>query len=400
MGNIFKLSEDWGELSEQGKIVPFGIGRIGRRVIPTLINEFDIPFLIDNGGHEKKVYGLDVLRIEDAIDRLKKENLKIVVTTVRHSYEDISTKLTALGFEEYSNYCMFERFAQEWNLRWKSRCVLSKIDTVITSRCSLKCVNCNMFISHTTEPCDMNLDNLKRNFDIFFDSVDYVYEYTLLGGEPFIHKNLAEIISYMGSNYGKRIGRINLISNGTIVPDDNVIQTMVTYSVTVHISDYTHSVPYGKKLKEVTARLSQAGIEYYVIPNNTWKDIVYPRDTYTAADPRKHMLLCGHSTHSVDNGKLYWCDPAFAAECFMGFPSREDDFLDLVKNKKQNSKFEASLNIISYLLGDVNERGYMSICQKCAGVGQDNVSVIQAGLQKETVADCNRSRGGSFDDIR
>ena len=157
---------------------------------------------------------------------------------------------------------------------------------------------------------------------------------------------------------------------------------MRKYYVTVHISDYTGSVPYENKLKEVTDRFSQAGIEYYVIPNNTWKDIMYPKDTYTAADPKRHMLLCGHSTHSVDNGRLYWCDPAFAAECFTGFPSREDDFLDLVENKKKTTKFEASVHILKYLLGDVNERGYMSNCEKCAGVGRDNDRLVPAGLQK------------------
>lgn len=382
MEKIFKLSEDWGNLPDQGMLVPFGVGRIGRRVIPTLMKEFYIPFLIDNGKHEEKIYDLEVFGVDEAVNRLKAEGLKIVVTTVRYSYEDISRKLTELGFEEYRDYCIFERFAQEWNLRWKNRCVLSKIDTVITSRCSLKCINCNMFIGHAAESRDIELDSLKRNFDIFFDSVDYVYEYTLLGGEPFIHKNLTEIISYIGETYGERIGRINLISNGTIVPNDEVIQTMLKYHVTVHISDYTCSVPYEKKLKEVTDRFSQAGIEYYVIPNNTWKDIVYPKDTYTAADPKRHMLLCGHSTHSVDNGRLYWCDPAFAAECFTGFPSREDDFLDLAENKNKHTKFEASVHILKYLLGDVNERGYMSICEKCAGVGRDNDRIVQAGLQK------------------
>lgn len=383
MENIFKLSEDWGKLPKQGKIVPFGTGRIGRRVIPTLMKEFDIPFLIDNGKRENELYGLDVLSAEEAVSRIKRDGLKIVVTTVRYSYADISEKLSALGFEEYRDYCIFEQFAQEWNLRWKNRCVLSKIDTVITSRCSLKCVHCNMFISHVAEPCDMSLESLKRNFAIFFDSVDYVYEYTLLGGEPFVHKELAEIISCMGAVYGERIGRINLISNGTVVPGDKVIQTMKEYGVIVHISDYTGLLHYDERLKEVTEVLSKAGIEYYVIPNNTWKDVVYPQNTYAAADPKAHMLLCGHSTHSVDNGKLYWCDPAFAAECFTGFLSREDDYLDLDKNRKSNTKFDASVNILKYLSGDVNERGYMSICEKCAGVGRDNDRIVPAGLQKK-----------------
>ena len=134
-------------------------------------------------------------------------------------------------------------------------------------------------------------------------------------------------------------------------------------------------------LERLQKKFLESEIEYYVIPNNTWKDVIYPRDGYKTDNPRQHMLLCGHSTHSVADGKLYWCDPAFAAECFMGFASKEDDFLDMVLNKRNNSKYEATLNIMRYLLGDVNGRGYMSICEKCAGVGNDNNTIVPAGEQ-------------------
>lgn len=240
-----------------------------------------------------------------------------------------------------------------------------------------------MFISHAPVQCDIELCRLKNNFDIFFESVDYVYEYTLLGGEPFLHKDIADIISYLGSQYGEKIGRINLISNGTIVPDDEVIDVLKDFHVTVHISDYTNAVDYTSKLERLKDKLLYNGIEYYVIPNNIWKDVVYPRGGFHTDDPRKHMLLCGHSTHSVADGKLYWCDPAFAAECFVGFASQQDDYLDMTANKKNHTKYEASLNIMKYLLGDVNARGYMSICEKCAGVGSDNSIIVSAGRQVE-----------------
>jgi len=379
--NIFKLSDDWGGLIEKNTIIPFGAGRIGRRVIPALMEEFDIPFLIDNGFHGERVCGLDVLTLNQAVSYLKERHLKVIVTTVFYSYKKIKKEMETLGFIENKDFCILERFAEEWNLRWKSRCVLSKIDTVITSRCTLKCKNCNMFIGHIPVQHDIDLDRLKINFDIFFESVDYVYEYTLLGGEPFLHKNIAEIISYLGNKYGEKIGQINLISNGTIIPDDEVIAVLRNFHVTVHISDYTNSVNYKEKLEKVQKKFFENGIEYYVIPNNTWKDVIYPREGYQTDNPRHHMLLCGHSTHSVADGRLYWCDPAFAAEYFMGFASKEDDSFDMAANKRKYSKYEATLNIMKYLLGDVNKRGYMSICEKCAGVGEDNNNIVPAGVQ-------------------
>lgn len=379
--NIFKLSEDWGKLIEHGKIIPFGVGRIGRRVIPSLMKEFDIPFLIDNGCQEKKVFGLDVLNLTQALDYLREHQCKVIVTTVFYSYEKIKNEMENFGFIENQDFCILERFSEEWNLRWRGKCVLSKIDTVITSRCSLRCKNCNMFVCHAPEQKDIDIDRLKNNFDIFFDSVDYVYEYTLLGGEPFLHRNIAEIITYLGEKYDDRIGQINLISNGMIMPNNDLLEIMKKYQVTVHISDYTCTVNYKDVLEKVVDCMKKNGIEHYVIPNNVWKDVVFPNEGYITNCPKEHMRLCGHSTHSVGDGKLYWCDPAFAAECFLGFKGEEDDSLDLIKNKRCYSKYDATVNIMKYLLGDVNERGYMSICKKCAGVGSDNNRIVPAGVQ-------------------
>lgn len=378
---MFRLTDDWGDLRPKDEIAVYGVGRIGRRALPTLMKEFNISYLIDKQANAQKLFGLKIVNMAEALKRLKEKSIKIVVTTAKATYDDIAKELISEGLQENKDFAWFERFAGEWNLRWNNKCVLSKIDSVITSRCTLKCKNCNMFVSHAKNRQDISFDLLKQNFDTFFDSVDFVYEYTLLGGEPLLHKDLTKIISYLMENYGNKIGLINLITNGTVLPNSDVIDILKKYNVTVHISDYTLALHYEDKLQKFTDLLTESKIEHYVILNDVWKDVVYPSLDYTAKNPKEHMKLCGHSTHSVDNGRLYWCDPAFAAECFTGFQSKADDFLDLADNKKNNTKFDATLNILKYLFGDVNERGYMSICEKCAGVGKDNQKIVIAGVQ-------------------
>lgn len=381
MDTLFKLSNSWEKIKDNGELIPFGAGRIGHRVISTLMKEFDIPFVIDNSHRIDEIYGIKVVDLQEALNYIRAHKSKIVVTTVNHSYQSISEQLRNVGLEEFVDFCIFERFVEEWNIRWKNKCVLSKIDTVLTSKCTLRCKNCNMFICHTRSNEDIEFDVLKQNFDIFFDSIDFVYEYTLLGGEPFVHSRLIDIIQYLGDKYGDKIGQINIISNGTVIPNNNVIAIMKKYNVMVNISDYTKAIPYEKKLKELEILLKNNKIEYYVIPNNTWKDVLYPTTKFYVDDPKKHMFLCGHGTHSVNEGRLYWCDPAYAAEKFVGFKSKEDDYLDLKKNKENNSKYQATLNIMNYLIGNVNEDGYMSICKLCAGVGTDNENIVIAGEQ-------------------
>ena len=81
MDEIFCLSNDWKEIVDSAELIPFGMGRIGRRVISSLMNEFDIPFLIDNREKQDIILGLKVLTLENARDYLKTHNCKIVVTT-------------------------------------------------------------------------------------------------------------------------------------------------------------------------------------------------------------------------------------------------------------------------------------------------------------------------------
>lgn len=378
---VFSLSEDWGDIQFNDEIIVYGTGRIGRRILSHFVKEFNVPFLIDNKDAGSSFLGIEIVSIKDGVRRAKENNTKIVVATMYGAYNEISEELEKRGLEKDKDFCIFERFAQEWNLRWQNRCVLAKIDTVITSRCTLKCKKCNIFISHIENARDIDVDLLKENFDTFFDSVDFVYEYTLLGGEPFRHKNIVDIISYLGNDYGDRIGKINLISNGTVIPDEKTLSTLKKYNVSIHISDYTNTLNYKDKLDTLDKILTKEQIEHYIIPNNVWKDIVYPDMSYTAENPREHMRICGHSTHSVGDRKLYWCDPAYAAEKFMGYESKKDDFLDLKRNKANNSKYDASLNIMKYFLGNVNENGYMSLCEKCAGIGDDNDRIVRAGEQ-------------------
>ena len=88
---IFKLSEDWGDISYGSNIVVMGTGRIGRRVLPILTEEFHIPFLIDNNCKEKELFSIEVVGIIDGVFRVRKDSLKIVVTTMRGAYAEIAS---------------------------------------------------------------------------------------------------------------------------------------------------------------------------------------------------------------------------------------------------------------------------------------------------------------------
>nr|MCR4612355.1 hypothetical protein [Lachnospiraceae bacterium] len=73
----FCLSEDWGNIQFNDEMVVYGTGRIGRRILPYLSKEFNIPFLIDNKDSGSKFLGIEIVDIDEGVRRVKEQKLKI-----------------------------------------------------------------------------------------------------------------------------------------------------------------------------------------------------------------------------------------------------------------------------------------------------------------------------------
>lgn len=373
---LFKLDESWKGVKA---IIPFGLGRIGKRVLPRLLETFEIPFVIDNGNTTREYHGITVYNLKDALALIG--DRKIVVLTIERIYVDISGQLKEAGYTEYKDYCIFERFVEEWYYKYKGKCCLPKLDTAITSRCTLHCSHCAMFTSYCKDKRDCLIKDLKANFDQVFQLVDYVFEYTLFGGEPFLHGQLAEIISYLGNRYTEKIGQIVVITNGTVLPGQELLLVLQKYKVILSISDYTAINPYAATLAEFVKKLDEYGIQYYINHEIEWKDHCFPSHScdYDEEYLPEHMRVCGYTCHSVNEGKLYYCDVAWGARKHTGYQDQADDYVDLYKIQKEYPPEQAKLRILEYCMGNVNEKGYMSLCKYCAGMGADNQRIIPAG---------------------
>lgn len=374
--DLFKLDESWKGIKA---VIPFGLGRIGKRVLPRLLDTFQIPFIIDNGNAGQVYQGIKVYSLKDAIPFIN--GRKIVVLTIERIYVDISAQLEKVGYVEYCDYCIFERFVEEWHYKYEGKCCLPKLDTAITSRCTLNCSHCAMFTPYCKDKKDCDFEGLIANFKQVFRLVDYVYEYTLFGGEPFLHTRLADIIEYLGTNCAKQIGQIVIITNGTVIPNQKLLCILQKHHVILSISDYTAVHSYGDVLQKFVKELDKYEISYYVNHNIEWKDHCYPNHSCNFDEEYlpEHMKVCGYTCHSVNEGKIYYCDVAWGARKHTGYQDREDDCVDLYEIQKKCPPQQAKLRILEYCMGNVNERGYLSLCRHCAGMGADNLRTIQAG---------------------
>lgn len=104
--------------------------------------------------------------------------------------------------------------------------------------CTLRCNGCCYMIPHVKAEYKKNFDiiDLKKEITNLSKIVDYIVNFEILGGEPTLHPDLAELITHIRAC--GNIFQIVLVTNGTIVPSKEVIDAIEKNHVIVRISDY------------------------------------------------------------------------------------------------------------------------------------------------------------------
>lgn len=369
-----RLSEEWFAVD---KIVLYGWGNVGKKCFLKFNEDFNIISIVDNDPDKQGDFqGIPIRNENDSLEVLKSN--KIVVLTGGKVYRNIANRLNEIGLEEYIDFCPVELFIAEWYWNKRGENCLLEVHTAVTMRCTFNCKNCNMFVPYYHEKIEYSVDELKQMYDLFFEYVDYVFCIALLGGEPLVTPVTGEIINYLSEKYSNKIGIINIITNGSIVPDDKTIEAMKRNKVLVYISDYTATIPYQEKLVEVVDKLRSSNIDFLVRGSKEWKDFGFPVEPLNECkNIREHMKICAPLFHGLNDNRFYYCHVAWSAEKAGLYKLRESDYIDLKKlDIKEKRK------ITQHALGDIEEQ-YVSLCKVCGGCGEDNIKNVTAAVQME-----------------
>lgn len=379
MSVLHKLTEEWNEIKE---IVVYGYGRVAQRNMSKLSEEFIITTIIDNNEQvqNQNYKGIPIVKLCDIKDQLN--GTKIVVATGSRAYADIAEDLRGIGLIEYSDYCRLEEFIPEWYWKNRQQVCFSQVFTSLTSRCTLKCKYCSMLMPYYEKDFDVTKEEFRENLELLFKYTDYLMSFYLIGGEPFLNHDLAYILQILGEKYSSRIGYIQIITNGTVIPDNDVLEMLQRYKVKVRISDYTHVLPYETRIQEVKALFAREKIEFTVYTFREWCDLGIPMKEEPVGNTeeayRQHMLNCSVGCHLINDRKLFYCGTLFSAEKSGRYKLKESDYLAL--DNMGDADYEAKKKILKYCL-DGPDSGYISLCKICRGRGTDNDREISAAEQ-------------------
>ena len=72
---------------------------------------------------------------------------------------------------------------------------MRSLDIMITTKCSLKCRNCSNLMQYYVDPANTDYEKIISSLKTINENVDSISEYRIIGGEPLMNKNWADIVN-------------------------------------------------------------------------------------------------------------------------------------------------------------------------------------------------------------
>lgn len=145
---------------------------------------------------------------------------------------------------------------------------LPYIEMFITTKCNLHCKYCSNLIPYCQSQKNFNAISVKETLSKLLSNVDRIYRLKLHGGEVMLHPELSDIIKFAGKQ--KKIFSLSITTNGTIIPNEELLKTIKEARCIVQISEYNLK---NNKIPQLINLLKKFGIQYRYLSELAWRDM-------------------------------------------------------------------------------------------------------------------------------
>ena len=268
--------------------------------------------------------------------------------------------------EFYDKMSMKEDYIRDAKLNLKS------IDIQITEKCSLKCKDCSNLMQYYEKPQDSALDILFKSIDKFMSCIDALDEFRVLGGDPFMNKELYKIINKLVTY--EKCKKVIVYTNAKIVPKGENLNCLKNKKVILDITNYGECSSSHLKIVELAKKENLA---FTTNRCTTWMDCgkIMP---FTNKNEKelKHMFknCCNSDLISLLHGKLYGCPFSANAINLKAIPQNDSDEVNLINDALSIAELREQIKKLCY------EKKYLTACSYCNGRDY-SVANIPAAIQ-------------------
>lgn len=238
------------------------------------------------------------------------------------------------------------------NYTHPERLTVQSVDLMITERCSMKCRDCSNLMQYYEHPENGDLAEMLAMIDGLCAGMDEIYEFRVIGGEPFMHKELHTVVAHACAH--PKVQRVSIFTNATILPREHQWQAFQHPKVRFFITDYD---ALSRNRDGLLAALDQKGIPYVSEKANGWTDCAALGKHNRSRQENEKIFsqCCAKNLATLADGKLYRCPFAANAAKLAAVPDYTDDYLVVADVGREE--------ISSFL----RDKTYIETCDHCNG---------------------------------
>lgn len=376
-----EFDETYKNIESKKNFYLFGAGDYGRQFYHNFSDEIDILGFIDNDIKKKNTeicgitcYSLDDIELSDTEG--------IIVTMSQIARVNPVEQLKNNGYINNKDFFIIEEFISIYYAYKHHKVYFSSMSFLPSTACNLNCKNCLNFNPFAKKFYVREWDDIIKDVDLFFSCVDHIMLFHVSGGEPMLYKHIADLIEYIDVNYSDKIDTLRTVTNGTVVPSDEILQKLSKCNIEVTIDDYRDAVPcYNENFDKLIHQFEKYNIRYFINKVDSWIDLAPEKTDYSDWPEEKleqHREECNQSCQELRDGKIYSCN--YAAYATVAGIAGEQDLEEAYDLRQYTPDKQKEL--IEFRLG-YTTKGYTNFCKKCRGFTKDNSEQIEPAVQLE-----------------
>lgn len=243
------------------------------------------------------------------------------------------------------------------------------IDASVTEVCNLRCKNCTSLMPNYQQPQHFNAEDFLHDVQVVMKG-RIIHHIFLEGGEAFLWKPLSSVIQELCK--APELMNVIVLTNGTVIPDDNLLRSCQNPKVRVRISDYGAIT----KKEQLASLFKKNGIKYNLHSQKWYELSSFHQEPYSGQKLQQVLMDCCKATGTgsyLVNGKLFRCPIQAQLHCLGIYPSAEKDYVDL----RDTDETCLQKNITEFM--SVKHMPPMvELCRHCDGRGYAGVEVPPA----------------------
>lgn len=252
----------------------------------------------------------------------------------------------------------------------------TRIQFVVSERCSLKCRDCTHLMQYYQHPQNVDIEKYRDAFQRIIGISDSISEVRILGGEPFMNKDLYKILEWWKDC--DKIGVFTIYTNGTIIPEKKCIEALKANNCRIRISDYGHN---HKKIEKTTEVFKKNKLEYYINKFDKWADAGGLEKRNRKREENERIFANCYERNCITflHGKLHRCPRSAHAMNIGAMPDTLDDYVDV-------ARWEGSDIELVHEIKRLQKKKVITACDYCDGPSTKEFNIPAAIQTKEPLS--------------